>query len=261
MVLEDRRGQRETRRLRRYSRVDEDGSARFLLVFDFPREVAGVGLLATRSPDGVMDVSMYLPALRGDLIPAQRGGGESRFLGTDLSIRDILGEDLDAHRYVRRRSREVQGMPAHVVDVFDPDTDPLFALPMRRHFLRADNLFVVRTDHFDAGGEVIRRQTFHDLHSVDGELWRGNMMLMEDFRARHRTLVKIDQRIFSRDYVPPEVFTERWLRRNHPPADVLDPVQLPDLPRLRTEADGSVLRWIPSPDGFGVVRAQAGEAS
>jgi hypothetical protein len=34
MVLVDRRGQRETRRLRRYSRVDADGRARFLLVFD-----------------------------------------------------------------------------------------------------------------------------------------------------------------------------------------------------------------------------------
>jgi hypothetical protein len=152
-------------------------------------------------------------------------------------------------------------MPAHVVDVFAAEADPLVARPVRRHFLRADNLFIVRTDYFDGRGEVIRRRTFHDLHSVDGNLWRGNMMLMEDFRARHRTLVKIDQRIFSRDYVPPEVFTGHWLRRNHPPADALDPVQLPDLPRLRTEDDGSVLRWIPSSDGSGVMRAVAGDAS
>jgi hypothetical protein len=37
------------------------------------------------------------------------------------------------------------------------------------------------------------------------------MLLMENQKERHKTLIKIDRRIFSRDYVPPEIFTPAWL--------------------------------------------------
>ena len=52
IVLVDRHGDRDTRKARRYSRVEEDGTVRFLLLFDYPQEVKGVALLANREPDG-----------------------------------------------------------------------------------------------------------------------------------------------------------------------------------------------------------------
>ncbi|HSG90906.1 MAG TPA: outer membrane lipoprotein-sorting protein [Pseudomonadales bacterium] len=228
MVLVDRAGARETRQMRRFSRLDGDGTVRMLLLFDSPAEVEGVALLASRSEAGDMDVSVYLPALRGALIGSDSDGSTSSFLGTDFTIENITGEVLDDYRYVRRRSRDEAGVPLHVIDVFDPDEPPLVARPLRRHFVRADILFIVHTDHYDELGRIAHRQTFHDLHSVDGPLWRANMVLMEDLRTGHSTLLRIDRRVFSRDYVPAEMFTAEWIVANHPPLDAASGADEPD---------------------------------
>lgn len=221
MVLIDHRGDRMARRLQRYSRVEEDGTARLMLLFTSPPEVNGVALLATRRTQGAasesMELAMYLPALGARLVQSASSGGEAGFLGTDFTIENLTGEDLDAYRYRRRRSRNVDGVPHHVVDVFDARDDPATARPVRRHFLRADNLYITRTDHYDELGRVEKRQTTHDLRPVDGNLWRGDMILMEDYRSGHRSLLKIDRRVFSRDYVPEEIFGLDWLVANRPP--------------------------------------------
>jgi hypothetical protein len=48
---------------------------------------------------------------------------------------------------------------------------------------------------------------------VSGDMWRADMILMENFKEHHKTLIKIDRRIFSHDYVPPEMFTYAWLKK------------------------------------------------
>ena len=45
-------------------------------------------------------------------------------------------------------------------------------------------------------------------------MWRANMMLMENMKTRHQTLIKIERRVFSRDYVPESLFTLQWLIDN-----------------------------------------------
>jgi hypothetical protein len=40
------------------------------------------------------------------------------------------------------------------------------------------------------------------------------MILMENFREHHKTLIKIDERVFSHSYVAPEIFTLEWLMEN-----------------------------------------------
>lgn len=254
MVLEDRDGARETRILRRFSRVDDDGTARMLLLFDAPREVEGVALLASRLPDLDLDVSVYLPALRGELIDSDSDGATANFLGTDFTIENLVGEILGDYRYVRRRTRVEAGVPHHQVDVFARDDDPVTARPLRRHHIRADNLFIDRTEHFDALGRLAKRQTVHDLRAVDGTMWRGNMILMEDLRARHSTLLRIDRRVFSRDYVPAEMFSADWIVANHPhrpPAAEPDADRRDGLPGSGPAAD---------PDGDGAPAAPASAA-
>lgn len=243
LVLIDQRGDRMTRRMTRYSRVEGDGTARLMLLFTSPPEVEGVAMLATRPPDEHdMRMAMYLPALGAQLVESDSSGAASNFLGTDFTIENLIGEVLDDYRYARRRSRLVRGVPHHVIDVFDLRDDAKTARPRRRHFVRADNLYITRTDHFDQLGRVEKRQTTHDLRPVDGPMWRGDMILMEDYRHAHRSLLKIDRRVFSRDYVPEEMFGLEWLVANRPPpeprapeneySDGLQEIVLPELVRL-----------------------------
>ncbi len=249
MILEDRHGNRETRKLKRYSRVESDGRINFLLIFESPEEVKGVSILAVRSSEGRMSQSLYLPAFGAVMIHNEisakvtGSGGEGEdpvshqigevkrppvenhrarpvdksFLGTDFSLEDIAGEVLDDYVHVRREDLLVDGVAFFVVDVY-----PLHAgssgesSPLRRHYILQGNLFISRTDHLDELGRLRKVQTYHDLNPVNGEMWRANMILMDNEAEHHRTIIKVDKRVFSPDYVPASMFTSAWLFKNYP---------------------------------------------
>lgn len=246
MVLIDRNGDRDNRRLRRFSRLEDDGSARVLLLFDSPPEVRGVALLGERRSDGTIRQQFYLPAVGERLIDNVRGGEarpasvpyrQENFLGTDFSIEDLTGEILDDYRYERRRDEKIDNVDYFVVEALAPmadDSNP----PLRRHFIRKDKLFITRTDHFDELGRLSKRQTYHDLKSVGREMLRANMVLMDNLEESHQTVIKIHRRVFSPDYVPAELFTARWLFANAPA------VEPPEEEPLVLPADSD-----PPPDG------------
>jgi hypothetical protein len=139
-------------------------------------------------------------------------------------VENLTGEQLEDYRYERRRDVVIKDKAFCVVDVYEPTSDE--EVPLRRHFITQDNLYVVRTDYYDDLGRVRKRQSHHDLTQVLGEMWRANMMLMENLQSEHQTLIKIDRRVFSRDYVPKEVFTSEYLFANgrayHPMEDEPD---------------------------------------
>jgi hypothetical protein len=233
MVLIDRQGNRETRNLRRYSRVDEvidkDAGAmqiaRYMLVFDSPNDLKGVVLLAEKKGDKTSQ-SIYLPAFGKVMITNEGDAHAENFLGSDFSIENLIGEDVKDYDYRRQRDAMVEGMAYFIVDVFGKsDTNRL----LRRHFIRQDNLYGSRTDHYDDLGRLQKRQSNHDLTQVIGSMWRANMILMDDKQTGHQSLLKINRRVFSADYVPLEYFTPQWLYQNtmselqYEPADKIAP--------------------------------------
>jgi hypothetical protein len=76
----------------------------------------------------------------------------------------------------------------------------------RRIYLRKDNLFVSRIDYRDRDGREARRQTFRDPRPDESGAWRAGMVLMEDLRNGGRSLLKVERRVHSADYVPAAVF-------------------------------------------------------
>ncbi len=218
MILIDRNGHKETRKLKRYSRVNMEGTANFLLLFESPVEVKGVAMLASRTKDGDTEQSFFLPAFGDRMIRngSNSAHGDENFLGTDYSIENLIGEGLDDNIHVRADDQIIDERGYYVIDVFEKEAQDK---AVRRHFILHDNLFIARTDHYDEMGRLKKRQTQHDLVNVHGDMWRSNMMLMENKTQQHRTVIKIDRRIFSADYVPEEVFTARWIIENAPRID------------------------------------------
>ncbi len=222
MVMIDRNGDRDTRKLKRYSRVEDDGTVKFLLVFDSPEEINGVALLASRDASGKTKKYVYLPAFGEQLIESMSSGLDGKFLGTDFSIESITGEVLDDYIYVRRPDKKVNNVKYYVVDVYrmeDGFTEnmlPTNKQAIRRHSISKNNFYITKTEYLDKQGKVYKKQTHHDLRPVDGRMWRADMILMEDSKEQHRSLIKIDRRVFSRDYVSADIFTADWLFKNHP---------------------------------------------
>ena len=214
MILIDQRGNKNTRKLRRYSRLADNGSADLLLLFDSPTDVKGVALLANRNAQGQMTQAFYLPAFGPQFVRADSSTSsqqQDNFLGTDYSIDSLVGEVLEDHRYERVEDFNYRDIDYFVIDVYRKNAAESL---VRRHYIRQDNLFITRSDHFDEIGRLRKRQTQHDLTNVHGDMWRANMMMMDNEHLSHRTVIKIDKRIFSRDYVPEEVFTEAWIVAN-----------------------------------------------
>ena len=216
MILMDDAGNRDIRKVRRFSRVEKDRTVKFLLVFDSPPEVRGVALLAIRQKSGHEESGIYLPAFGKELKSNTGNNRSSNFLGTDFSIEDMTAEVLSDHRYVRAADSKIEKTNYFVVEAFpkDREIEKSTGYSHRRHFIRQDNFFIVRTDYFDRRGRFFKRQTHHDLKKVDRDMWRANMVLMENYKERHKTLIKINRRVFSHDYVPPEMFTSDWLLEN-----------------------------------------------
>lgn len=228
MVLLDSQGNDETRTLRRYSRVSSDGHTNLLLLFDTPTDVEGVALLAKRGSTGEVSQLIYLPALGGEMLKNAeacmvRCG--DHFLGTDFSIENLVGESLDDYHYERIDNIVINEVPYFVVMVYPGDQQDY---PLRRHYVREDSFFITRTDHLDQLGRSTRRQTFHDIVNVHGDMWRANMLLMENLVDDHRTVIKIEQRVFSADYVPEKVFTRDWIKSNQPPLEAKDADKIPE---------------------------------
>ncbi len=222
MVMMDRNGDRDTRKVKRYSRVEEDGAVKFLLLFDSPDEISGVALLANRDASGKTRKYIYLPALGEQLIENVSSGRDGKFLGTDFSIENLAGEVLDDYIYIRKPDKKTNDIEYFVVDVYLREEglseDILFKekRASRRHFISKSNFYITRTEYFDKQGRVFKKQSHHDLKPVDGEMWRSNMILMEDSKEGHQSLIKINRRVFSRDYVSAEIFTADWLFKNYP---------------------------------------------
>jgi len=193
MVMVDRNGYRDTRKVRRYSRTEQDGTVKFLLVFVSPREVKGVALLAERDPAGNTKKSVYLPAYGDQLIESSGEGEESNFLGTDFSVENLTGEMLDNYIYVRRMDKKIEGAANFVLDVFVSEDAVRRRKPLRRHFIRQDNYYITLTHHYDKNGRIYKQQSHHDLKQVDGNMWRASMILMEDKKEQHQSLIKIDR--------------------------------------------------------------------
>ncbi len=216
MILMDGAGNRDVRKARRFSRVEKDGTVKYLLVFDNPVEVRGVALLATHEESKAGESWVYLPAFGKEL---KSSAGENRggaFLGTDFAIEDLAAEVLSDFRYSRTDDARIGKINYYVVKAFprNKEIERATGYNLRRHFIRKDNLYVVRTDYYDRRGRFLKRQTHHDLKRVNGDMFRANMILMENHKERHKTLIKINRRVFSNDYVPPEMFTSNWLFEN-----------------------------------------------
>jgi Outer membrane lipoprotein-sorting protein len=192
LILSDNNGRYSVRTMKHYERRDESGE-RILTVVVTPRESTGMSVFVVREPG----------------VGIRRGSkAASSVLGSDFLVGDLELEQIDAHRYEALPSQEIDHVKHHVlraIPIDDVKSNRTSATD-RVIYLREDNLFVSRIDFRDEAGRTLRRQSFRDPRPDATGAWRPGMILMENFKTEHRSVLKIDRRVHSADYVPPVIF-------------------------------------------------------
>ena len=212
MILSDPAGESGVRRIRSFERHEPDGSSRLLLVFVSPADVRGAAVLVERDPDGATRGEIYLPALGRPLDLVARTAGAMPLVGSDFKLADLLRGAPRDFIYAREADVEIDRSMHYVIRATPvKGAEQRTGGGSRRHYVRKGDHFLVRTDFHDVRGVLARRQTFRDPRQVEPGIWQADMILMEDFGERHRTLLKVERRVFSPDYAPAEIFSRQWL--------------------------------------------------
>jgi len=212
MILSDAAGERGVRKIRWFERHETDGSSRLLLVFVAPADVRGAAVLVTRDAAGATRGEVYLPALGRPLDLAARTAGAMPLVGSDFKLADLFRGAPRDFTYAREADAEIDRSMHYVVRATPvKGAEQRTGGGTRRHYVRKGDFFLVRTDFHDVRGALARRQSFRDPRQVEPGVWQADMILMEDFGERHRTLLKVERRVFSPDYAPAEIFSRQWL--------------------------------------------------
>jgi hypothetical protein len=212
MILSDAAGESGVRRIRWFERHEPDGSSRLLLVFVSPDDVRGAAVLVARDPAGAARGEIYLPALGRPLDLVARTAGAMPLVGSDFKLADLFRGAPRDFTYAREADAEIDRSMHYVIRATPvKGAEQRTGGGSRRHYVRKGDYFLVRTDFHDARGVLARRQSFRDPRQVEPGVWQADMILMEDFGERHRTLLKVERRVFSPDYAPAEIFSRQWL--------------------------------------------------
>lgn len=216
LITRDRGGHRSVRKARRYWRVEKDGGAHFLWVFEQPPELRGVAVLAQHHAHGEPhdEAAIYLPA-QGEGLKQAAGEEDAgsmaamNILGTDFSIEDLSPENTDAYRYRLLADISIGSVPYYQIEARPRDAavaaDAGFLV--RRLLMRQETLMIERCEYFDQQGQLVKRLSRHNLKPYQGGAWRAGMSLMQNFADGHQTLIKVLERVDSEDYVPRDLFT------------------------------------------------------
>ncbi|MDX8412899.1 MAG: outer membrane lipoprotein-sorting protein [Mariprofundales bacterium] len=207
MILVDEDGHRDTRQLNRYSRVNSDGTIKLMLRFTDPASIRDTTMLAVIDPQGVISNRIFLPGLAAKMVDYRSSDRNGTFLGSDFSVSDLLPDNMDDYHYTRQDNLKKEDGRWFVVEAL-PISKAIAqstGYSRRMLFVRMDNLMIDRID-FYSSGRLIKRMSLHDIRRINGDSWAANMVLMESFQKRHRSMIKINNRIFGKDFVPPSMF-------------------------------------------------------
>ena len=207
LILMDEKQHRDVRRIQRYSRLEKSGSLKAMIKFIYPESVSGASLLFIRQQNGLRNSRFYLPALAMKAINYSGGVVGSQLLGSEFSLEDLMPENIHAFVYHRIADVMENERRYFVVQAVATASEDIHRTYVKRILLiRQDNFFVTHIDYLDEDAQLLKRQTRHDIRQVNGEMWRADMVMVENYVNHHRSILKIDRRVYSSDYVPASMF-------------------------------------------------------
>jgi outer membrane lipoprotein-sorting protein len=213
MRLTNARGSRRERvmKMLRVNSGDE-GDQRYLVIFDAPADVRGLGFLVWKYPRREDDRWLYFPALKV-VKRVAADDKRSSFVGSDFTYEDISGRDLNDEQHTLLRSETLNDRPAYVIES-RPKAAATYA--RRVSWIDSERWLPLKEEYYDAQNALQRVFQAEKVENIEGH-WTVTVRSMTSSQSGHRTDVTFKSVRYDTGLAP-DVFTEHSLR--NPPASV-----------------------------------------
>jgi hypothetical protein len=215
MLLVDKSGGKEKRNVNRYAKEMEDDVNRYLVVFLSPADIRATALLTWENKDRGNDQWLYMPATK-KMQRIAKGSKKNYFMGTDFTYEDMEPEDIENFTYTILKTETINR------DDKDQECWMIEAVPAnkakakesgysKRHlWIEKAYYSTLKADFFDRRKRLLKTQTSHKLHNVEGTVWRAKQTLMKHHQKNHKTLTVVTERKINKG-IKDNVFTERFI--------------------------------------------------
>jgi outer membrane lipoprotein-sorting protein len=186
------------------------GDQRYLITFDAPADVRGMGFLVWKYSRKEDDRWLYFPALKA-VKRIAADDKRSSFVGSDFTYEDISGRDLEEEQHALLRQESVGDRPAYVVES-KPKAAPQSA--RRVSWIDRERWLPLKEEYYDAEGKLQRTFKADKVEHVGGH-WTVTARSMANAQTGHRTEVVFSAIRYDAG-LGEDMFSERSLR--NPPA-------------------------------------------
>ncbi len=187
ITLINKRDNSRVREIISYTK-DYGDTEKNVMVFQQPRDVAGVGYLAY-SYDEIGkddDTWLFLPALKR----SRRISGSSRndyFMGTDFTYDDMGDRKVEEDTHNLTGEVIIEGHPCWVVESIPRESGYIYS--RRVTWIRQDVLIAIKVEYYDRQGDLQKILTTSDIAEIDG-IWTVRRIEMDNIQKEHRTILE-----------------------------------------------------------------------
>jgi outer membrane lipoprotein-sorting protein len=180
-----------------------------IIVFLFPADVKGTGLLTYERLDREDDQWLYLPALRRIKRIASKNKSGS-FMGSEFAYEDITAQSVEKYTYGDAVNEEtVNGIPCYRYERYPKSKYSGYT----KQVVWADRkkYITIKTDYYDRKRERLKTAIFSDYKKIK-DVWRIGKIHMKNLQNKKETILEwledeIQTGLRERD------FTKRMLSR------------------------------------------------
>ncbi len=182
----------------------DNGEQRFYVLFSRPADISKMAFLVWKHADTNDDRWLYLPAL--DLVKRIAPSDErTSFVGSHFFYEDVSGRGPNEDNHVLEEVTDAY----YVVNSTPKDPDSV-EFASYKNWIHKATFIPVKTEYYDAAGEVYRTYTASAVETIDG---RPTVVgsKMADTRIGGETRMSYGDVAYDLD-LPDDIFSERYLR-------------------------------------------------
>lgn len=213
MKLIDQAGKERIRYLILYSKKDKRDNLKTLIRFTKPRDIEGTGLLTIEHEDRNDDQWLYLPILRKSKRIAPMAKTHN-FVGTDFTFEDLRPEKSSVYNYKLLGTPILNGEECYLLEATPKSKkdEEVTGYSKRRLWIRKDILLIIRVEYYNKEGKFFKIRSDSNIEEIKNNLWQANMVIMENYHQKHKTILTIEKRKINED-IDENRFTLRELER------------------------------------------------